>query len=46
MTLFELRKAERKYKLKKLDLATRRANLWLNTNWEEVLNKSKNKKIP
>lgn len=39
--LNELRKAEETYKFKKHDLEIRKANLWLNTNWEQVLDKAR-----
>lgn len=36
--LNELRKAEETYKFKKHDLEIRKANLWLNVNWNHVNN--------
>lgn len=42
--LDDLKKAERDYKLKKLDYNTKKADLWLNTNWEAIFSKKPTQK--
>ena len=44
--IYDLRKAERNYKLKKLDYNTKKANLWVTTNWNDINEKRAEEGLP
>lgn len=44
--LYDLRKCERNYKLKKLDYNTKKANLWVTTNWNDINEKRAEEGLP